>query len=200
MEFRGFSRRARHLSRSMNELLVRFVGSTRRQALHRTLGLLLGLAIPLGLAGCGSTMTQRIEEKSGEFAALTPEEQAEVKAGVIKVGQSKDVVYMALGQPSVTEAGEGMETWVYRNYFPSETVAAGIPSPKGAALAGHHSSNLSALDASRLPSEGSGRGDMGIYEGQSSASRSPSVPVMPPSVTLRVYFLNGKVSDFQLER
>jgi hypothetical protein len=161
---------------------------------------LLFLIATFLLAGCASTPTQRIEEKKEEFAALTPEDQQAVKAGVIKVGYTPDMVYMALGQPSAVKTQAEMETWEYRNYVPSETVAKGRPAQNNAGLAGHHSGNITAWDSSRLPSEGSARGDVNNYESRGSAPQGMAAPVVVPSVTLFVFFQQGKVSEFKIER
>ena len=165
-----------------------------------TAKLLLSLAAILIQAGCAATTTQRIEEKKSEFAALTPEDQQAVKAGVIKVGYSQDMVYMALGKPSTAKAEAEKETWEYRNYVPSEIVARGKPAPSAAGLAGRHSSSVSGWDNSRLPSEGSARGDVNNYESRGSAPQGMPPPAVEPSVTLFVFFEHGKVSDFKLER
>jgi hypothetical protein len=85
-------------------------------------------------------------------------------------------------------------------YAPSESVASGMPAPKAAGLAGRHNSNITAWDNSRLPSEGSARGDINNYESRSAAPQSMPPPAVMPSITLFVFFQQGKVSDFKLER
>jgi hypothetical protein len=154
----------------------------------------------LVLAGCAATPTQRIEEKKSEFAALTPEDQQAVKAGVIKVGYNLDMVYMALGKPSTVKVEAGVETWEYRNYSPPDSVVSGAPAPNAAGLAGRHNSNITAWDNSRLPSEGSARGDINNYESRSAAPQSMPPPAVMPSITLFVFFQQGKVTDFKIER
>jgi hypothetical protein len=79
--------------------------------------LLLGAAL---LGGC-STVQSRIEEKSAVFNSLTPEEQARLRQGVINVGDTSDMVYIAMGKPDdVRErtSASGIETtWVYKAYY-----------------------------------------------------------------------------------
>jgi hypothetical protein len=77
----------------------------------------LGLA---GLAGCQS-VNDRIEEKPGLFESLDRETQARIKEGIIDLGYSKDMVYLALGEPNrkrQTQSKETVtETWIYNTYF-----------------------------------------------------------------------------------
>lgn len=83
-------------------------------ALRRTLGLLLLLV----LAGCTtSSITRRIEEKSAAYARLAPEQQGKIRQGVIELGFTADMVYMALGHPDKTtirQTAEGpVGLWIY---------------------------------------------------------------------------------------
>ncbi|HNC24060.1 MAG TPA: hypothetical protein PLU52_07635 [Opitutaceae bacterium] len=57
------------------------------------LGLVAGL-----LAGC-STINSRIKEKAPVFAALDAATQAKLQRGVIELGYTPDMVYIALGAP-----------------------------------------------------------------------------------------------------
>lgn len=84
------------------------------------LAIILGFA-GLLLSGCETSgVASRIQEKSTVFAALTPEQQAKVKAGEIEAGFSTDMVYLALGQPSevkTKETPDGQLTiWVYHRF------------------------------------------------------------------------------------
>lgn len=81
--------------------------------------LLLGI-LALVLAGC-STIDSRIKEKSDVFARLDPVVQAKIKQGVIDIGFTSDMVYIALGQPDeISErTGQGGQTtsWKYNTYY-----------------------------------------------------------------------------------
>ena len=81
----------------------------------KPLQFLLPLLI-LALAGC-STFERRSEEKASTFAALSPEEREKLRRGVIEIGNSPDMVYIALGKPDETRetaTPEGRETvWIY---------------------------------------------------------------------------------------
>ncbi len=82
--------------------------------------LLLAGMLVLALAAC-STVNSRIDEKPDVFAKLDPATQAKIKQGIIDVGFTPDMVYIALGRPDerrerVTPAGR--ETmWIYNSYY-----------------------------------------------------------------------------------
>lgn len=70
-------------------------------------------------AGCASTQTARIQEKSAVFQQLTPKEQKQILHEKVRTGFTADMVYLALGRPSqVTTvsdtAGVAMEEWTYK--------------------------------------------------------------------------------------
>lgn len=72
------------------------------------------------LAGC-STVESRIKEKPAAFAALDPAAQEKLRKGVVEIGNTSDLVYIALGKPDdkifkITKNGED-ETWIYNNYY-----------------------------------------------------------------------------------
>ena len=52
----------------------------------------------LSLAGC-STVNSRIKEKSATFQSLDAEAQEKLRQSIIEIGNSFDMVYIALGQP-----------------------------------------------------------------------------------------------------
>ncbi|MEO6876353.1 MAG: hypothetical protein ABI222_16170, partial [Opitutaceae bacterium] len=74
----------------------------------------------LVMAGCASSQTARIQEKSAVFQDLTPKEQKQILAGKVKVGFTTDMVYLSLGKPSVVnninEPGAVTQEWVYNRY------------------------------------------------------------------------------------
>jgi hypothetical protein len=86
-------------------------------ALSRSLLLfLLGCAF----AGC-SSIASRIQEKSAVFAALDPQTQARIRKGDVELGDTPDMVYMALGRPSVhsekTSAAGRELIWIYASTY-----------------------------------------------------------------------------------
>lgn len=79
----------------------------------------LTLLAVLVTAGC-DTFDRRSQQKADTFAALSPEEREKLKRGVIELGNSPDMVYIALGRPDERHeqtTTEGQElTWVYNSY------------------------------------------------------------------------------------
>lgn len=79
------------------------------------------LAASLGfLTGC-QTVDDRIKEKPDVFAKLDTLTQDKIKQGIIDLGYTEDMVYLALGQPdqrreSVTADGN-TTTWIYNTYY-----------------------------------------------------------------------------------
>jgi hypothetical protein len=71
-------------------------------------------------SGC-STFNSRAEEKSGVFNSLDQETQDRLKAGNIYVGDTPDMVYIALGVPDtkmqrITSDGRQL-IWIYKTYY-----------------------------------------------------------------------------------
>jgi hypothetical protein len=81
---------------------------------------LLSCLMALVLAGC-STVQSRIEEKADVFNALPPETQARIRQGLIDVGYTPDMVYIAMGKPDRMRErsnAEGVESvWIYNTYY-----------------------------------------------------------------------------------
>lgn len=79
------------------------------------------LAASLGfLVGCQS-VDDRIREKPDVFAKLDTATQAKIKQGIIELGYTEDMVYLALGKPdqkreSVTAGGKST-AWIYNTYY-----------------------------------------------------------------------------------
>jgi len=79
------------------------------------------LASSLGFfAGCQSVET-RIKEKPEVFAQVDKATQDKVKQGIIDIGFTEDLVYLALGAPdqkreSVTATGRSV-IWIYNTYY-----------------------------------------------------------------------------------
>lgn len=74
----------------------------------------------LSLAGC-STFEKRAEEKATIFAALGADAQEKLRQGIVEIGYTPDMVYIALGSPDskserTTVDGSDM-TWIYSAYY-----------------------------------------------------------------------------------
>ncbi len=82
----------------------------------------LGLVslVIIGLSAC-STFQRRAEEKSTVFRALDAATQARLEARQIEVGDTQDMVYIALGAPDEKreqlDAGGKTTTWIYSAYW-----------------------------------------------------------------------------------
>jgi hypothetical protein len=86
----------------------------------RVLSVLLALGTLGFAAGC-QTVDSRIKEKPDAFAHLDPETQAKIKQGIIDIGYTPDMVYIALGAPdkkreTITATGR-TTTWIYSTYY-----------------------------------------------------------------------------------
>jgi hypothetical protein len=86
----------------------------------RFLSVLLSLGALAFAAGC-QTVDSRIKEKPEVFASLSPETQAKIKQGIIDIGFTEDMVYLALGAPdkkreTITATGH-TTTWIYSTYY-----------------------------------------------------------------------------------
>jgi hypothetical protein len=82
---------------------------------------ILPLLVAWALLGAGcSTVASRIEEKSAVFRALDPATQARLRAGVVEIGATQDMAYIALGAPDgqlKNASAAGLEQiWIYNNY------------------------------------------------------------------------------------
>lgn len=74
----------------------------------------------LVLAGC-QTVESRIKEKPEVFASVDRATQEKIKQGIIDLGYTEDMVYLALGNPdqkreSITANGRTL-TWIYSTYY-----------------------------------------------------------------------------------
>jgi hypothetical protein len=82
--------------------------------------LVLSAAALLFAAGC-QTVDSRIKEKPEVFNSVDKATQDKIKQGIIDLGFTEDMVYLALGNPdqkreSKTAAGTRL-TWIYNTYY-----------------------------------------------------------------------------------
>jgi hypothetical protein len=60
--------------------------------------------LTLLITGCEPNgISNRINEKSSVFAALTTEQKQSIEAGILSPGFTEDMVYIALGKPNAIE-------------------------------------------------------------------------------------------------
>lgn len=152
----------------------------------------LGFLAVAGLIGCQSPRESRIAEKRELFAALPAQVQGLVKEGLIDVGFTSDLVYLALGKPNRIQPGETAQglvtTWIYKNMLLADPVAMklGMNNP-GARL---QPGSLVSSNAPGEPSIGSTK----------NTGPQPTLDVADAKVgTLLVDFLNDRVSNIRLE-
>lgn len=81
--------------------------------------LFIALAL-LGVAGC-STFEKRSAEKIAVFSQLDPATQEKLRQGVVEIGYTSDMVFIALGKPDIRSeritADSREETWTYSAYY-----------------------------------------------------------------------------------
>lgn len=74
----------------------------------------------LALAGC-NTFQSRAREKSATYESLDAGTQQRLQRGTIDVGDTQDMVYIALGQPDerrTITTGDGQhDMWIYKTYW-----------------------------------------------------------------------------------
>lgn len=87
---------------------------------RKLLSLALAGAALLLAAGC-QTIETRIQENPELFAGLDPATQVKIKQGIIDLGYTEDMVYLALGVPDhkrELRTADGVQTvWIYSTYF-----------------------------------------------------------------------------------
>ena len=80
--------------------------------------LLLGAMI--ALTACNTTAS-RIKQKAEVFASLPPAEQERLRNGTVAIGDTPDMVFIAIGAPdrsiAKTSAGARSMEWIYRRYY-----------------------------------------------------------------------------------
>ena len=73
-----------------------------------------------GLTGC-STFNSRAQEKAAVYNTLAPQTQQRLEKGKISVGDTQDMVFIALDHPDAKRditTADGAETvWVYKTYW-----------------------------------------------------------------------------------
>jgi hypothetical protein len=84
--------------------------------------------IALLTAGCESSgIANRINEKSSLFTALEPDQKQYIAEGIVFPGDTTEMAYIALGNPTSIETkqseGDTVEMWTYSKYYPSGQLA-----------------------------------------------------------------------------
>jgi hypothetical protein len=90
------------------------------------------------LTGCASTPASRIERNPQVFATFAPEVQERVRRGIVAIGDTPEVVRLALGEPArvverLDERTGASEVWLFVREAPRFSFGFGVGS------SGHHS-------------------------------------------------------------
>lgn len=134
----------------------------------------LGFSALVFLGGC-NTFATRAEQKSETFNSLDPATKDRLHQGMINVGDTPDMVYIALGVPDakrqkVTASGREV-SWIYRTYYQDYW---------GPELVGYH----------RYFAPYGGRGAWAVYWGPI----DPALRYERSEDNMRVTFMNGRVT------
>ena len=73
-----------------------------------------------GLTGC-STFNSRAQEKAAVYNSLAPKTQQRLEKGKINIGDTQDMVFIALDTPDgkrdITTANGAETVWIYKTYW-----------------------------------------------------------------------------------
>ena len=163
------------------------------------LGAALGFA--LLLTGCESdNSSSRIQEKSAVYATLKPWQKKNIDKGIVAMGFSPDMVYMAIGNPDTKQPEGTGEMWTYKHYYPT----VGADQVKYTMNTEQHYANSSNL-APGMPGSLAKTGPQAGSRTPTSISQTggPQGGSMEPadmvSYTLWVTFEGGVVTHLKLE-
>ena len=166
--------------------------------------ILLGAAVLFALCvtGCETDgITARTKEKSAAYAALEPWEKKYIDTGVIALGFTTDMGYMAIGnaskvQPLDTPEGKA-EVWIYSRYYPTDQAAKMKYSLNTEPRTYTPSStSLTPLTNPNLANANRTRGNVAATDGSQSGDAELKDLA---SYTLQVTFLDGKASKLKLD-
>jgi hypothetical protein len=85
---------------------------------------LVAILCAAGLTGC-STFNSRAQEKAATYNALTPQTQQRLEKGKIHIGDTPDMVFIALDNPDakreITTSNGAESVWIYKTYWEDYT-------------------------------------------------------------------------------
>jgi hypothetical protein len=111
-----------------------------------------------GLTAC-STFNARAKGKAAVYNALPPQTQQRLEKGKISLGDTQDMVFIALGNPDakreITTAKGAATVWIYRTYWEDYSDAGWIGwhryyEPRGVAYSIYHERVPLALSRERV--------------------------------------------------
>ena len=150
----------------------------------------------------------RTREKSAVYATLKLSEKRFIEKGVIAIGFTPDMVYMAMGNPSKVESKvfpEGKrELWTYSNYYPNYDAGQGFKTVPYS-TEGHYQRSMTQPTVNPVNGKINYLGaqaPIGDTSGQSLAVTggpqgvSSAEPADLQSYTFQILFKDGKVARF----
>ncbi|MBP6506865.1 MAG: hypothetical protein KA257_04815 [Opitutaceae bacterium] len=148
-------------------------------------------------------MDDRIHEKAGLYASLSPQTQDDIQHGQVRVGYTREMVYVSLGKPNgiVASADGRVVVWTYMNFN----------TPDGSfMLTPKHVLHNPVDSVSLLFTGGDWQGVTGRADLNEGAVAVPNEKVRRKTAMemiaeesrqdLQIKFLDGQVVDFQLIR
>ena len=152
------------------------------------------------VGGCalapGAQTKVRIQEKPTVFNTLTPRQQGDILGGAIERGNTKDMVYLALGKPQkiVTSADGIKEMWVFvEHYAAGPDITTGFNGPNSS----HY---FTGLTGSTAPPGGNGPSTRPLDNSTiNPAFMQILVPAEMKTKTVYVFFSERKVVEIKLD-
>jgi hypothetical protein len=165
-----------------------------------------GLAIALALlvTGCETDgIASRTQEKAAVYATLKPWEKKYIDKGVVAVGFTPDMVYMAVGRPSEVKAqpdSDGKaELWTYRHFYPTTDASHLTYALSGESHYQQKTTQLSPTGAD-MP-VGAAQGGVTPSISTTGGPQGGSMDIADlPFYTLYVLFQDGKVAKIGMDR
>ena len=138
----------------------------------------------------------RIQEKNGAYTTLSVKQQGDIQGGAIERGNTKDMVYMALGKPQkIVTSADGLKAmWVFiEHYAVGPDIITSFNSPNSS----HY---VPGLTGSTAPPGGNSKYTAPM---DNSTTNYPFMQVLAPvemkTKTVYVFFYEGKVVEIKLD-
>ncbi len=163
------------------------------------------LLLTLLVAGCESDggIAARTKEKSAVFATLKQWEKNYIAKGIPAVGFTPDMVYIAMGHPSLIEPmtdpdGKKGELWTYKSYYPNLSASEVQTAKFSKESAYQPQPAFTYKVGAKVYPIGQGPGQT---IGQTGGPQGGSMePADLPSYTFHVLFTEGKVNKIAAEQ
>jgi hypothetical protein len=170
---------------------------------HLLAGAILGLA--LLVTGCETDApSARIQEKSALYATLKPWQKRNIDRGVVALGFTPDMAFLAIGNPSTKQATpDGGELWTYKNYYPS-AAAGNVKYTLNTARNGGNTAGSVRTESNSHGGQQAAGAAAGGAAPSASATGAPQGASMEPadvaSYTLWITFQNGVITNIKADQ